>query len=146
MAKWFENIKKSHNLESVATEDHKCYAVANTSCLKAERWEQPSSNCNCMPPSLLLPDRIFSDWRPANMQRHQQCWEAATWAHHLQGQHECLLKNDIVDCCKIAMKEPPPIDETGNKDDLLLWKLQLFTRCRRHRARTLSTAVATTGT
>jgi hypothetical protein len=56
-----------------------------------------------------------------------------------------VCKN-VADCCVTAKKKPLSSDETGNKEDLLLWKLRPFTLRRHHHARTLLTGIAATGT
>ncbi len=72
---------------------------------------------------------------------NQHCWEAATWAHHLQGQHEHILIVANCLCCVTAMKKPLPY-----RTRLMMRTTSAFRNCdyspprHRHRAMLLSLA------
>jgi hypothetical protein len=105
---------KSHNSESTAVEDLNCLTIAAVSHPPAKRWALPSSGRNPLPLSLLLLARMLQ----------QQCW---THLGPLPPRAAWTFTEEYGGLLWYCREKPPPKEETGNKDDLLLWKLLLFT-------------------
>ncbi len=85
---------KSHNLKSTAIESGNCSAVPLLAVPRPRRSSSSScrnSNCCC---HCCLPGHSPTGVSPI-VRGDQQHWEAATWAHHLQGQHEHILKRTV---------------------------------------------------
>jgi hypothetical protein len=91
MAESVIRIRESHNLESIAVENWSRSAVATHRHPPVEGWAPPSGR-NCMSPSPCRLPRQSLTGVPQLRLGDKQRWEAAAWAHHLQGQHEGILK------------------------------------------------------
>jgi hypothetical protein len=90
MAESVIRIRESHNLESITVKNWSRSAVATHCHPPAKGWA-PSGR-NCMPPSRCrLPGQSLTSISQLRL-GDQRRWEAAAWAHHLQGQHEGILK------------------------------------------------------
>ncbi len=125
--------QKSHNLESTAIKSRNWSAVAAISHPRAGRRALPSSGRNCMPP---LPFGLagHSPTGISQIRRgDQQHWEA-TWAHHLQGPHERVVK-------RVAKNI-----EKATRTTSFIGSCSYSPCCRRHLARILSTGIAAIGT
>ncbi len=116
-------IQESNNLVWIAIKNRSRYPVATNNHPQPEdkRHLHPVATVSChrrygMPglsPTGVSPIGCGDQWR----------WEAATWAHHLQRQHEHVLK---IVAQNIEKKKPTPYDKTGDKGDILCGKLLLF--------------------